>query len=339
VRPVAKGRRRRLKPVKLWKELPILFGVALLLALVIKTFAVQAYFIPSQSMQHTIEPGDRVLVNKLTPWFGWTPKRGQIVVFKDPGGWLDPSQVKKDNMVVGAIKTTFTWVGLLPAGNEQDLIKRVVGVPGDVVACKGAGSPVTVNGVPLDEHGYLFKDAAGQLDDPSQAAFGPITVLPHTVFVLGDHRSDSGDSRVHLQEKSQGLVPYGNVQGHAFVRIWPLTRIGGLGTPSTFSLKTPAQALQSAATAPPLLWGLTLAVPLRAGLLRRRRRRTGRPDGALLPAPAGVTIRRRGRLGTPAAGWLSRTCGPNLRGTAKGTATWTRQRSGAGLAGQRKGRL
>jgi len=279
--------------VKLWKELPILFGVALLLALLIKTFAVQAYYIPSQSMQNTIEPGDRVLVNKLTPWFGWTPKRGQIVVFKDPGGWLDGSQTKKDSGFVGAIKTAFTWVGLLPAGNEQDLIKRVAAVPGDVIQCKGVGSPVTVNGVALDEHTYLFRDPGGQLDTPSQAAFGPITVQPHTVFVLGDHRSDSGDSRIHLEEKSQGLVPYDNVQGHAFVRIWPLTRIGGLGTPSTFSLKNPAQALQSAATAPPLLWGFTLAVPLRAGRLRRRRRAT-----ALLPAPAGVTIRLRRRLGT-----------------------------------------
>jgi signal peptidase I len=293
VRPVAKGRRRRLKPVKLWKELPILFGVALLLALVIKTFFVQAYFIPSQSMQHTIEPGDRVLVNKLTPWFGWTPQRGQIVVFKDPGGWLDPSEIKKDNAVVGGVKKVFSFVGLLPEGNEQDLIKRVVGVPGDVVQCKGVGQPVTVNGVALDENTYLYRGADGQLDDPSQTPFGPITVQPHTVFVLGDHRSDSGDSRVHLQEPTQGLVPYRDMQGHAFVRIWPLARISGLGTPSTFSLKNPGQAVQSAATVPPLLWGFTLAVPLRAGRLRRRRR-----SGALLPDPAGVTNRLRRRLGT-----------------------------------------
>jgi signal peptidase I len=297
VRPVAKGRRRRLKPVKLWKELPILFGVALLLALVIKTFFVQAYFIPSQSMQHTIEPGDRVLVNKLTPWFGWTPQRGQIVVFKDPGGWLDPSEIKKDNAFVGGVKKVFTWVGLLPEGNEQDLIKRVVGVPGDVVQCKGVGQPVTVDGVPLDEHSYLYRGVDGQLDDASQTAFGPITVQPHTVFVLGDHRSDSGDSRVHLQEPSQGLVPYSDMQGHAFVRIWPLSRVSGLGTPSTFSLKSPARAVQSATTVPPLLWGFTLAVPLRAGLLRRRRRGGG-GLGMLLPDPSGVTIRLPGRLGT-----------------------------------------
>ena len=290
---MAKGQRRRLKPVRLWKELPILFGVALLLALVIKTFFVQAYFIPSESMQHTIEPGDRVLVNKLTPWFGWTPQRGQIVVFKDPGGWLDPSEIKKDNAVVGGVKKVFSWVGLLPEGNEQDLIKRVVGVPGDVVQCKGVGQPVTVNGVPLNEHSYLFRGADGQLDDPSQTPFGPITVKPHTVFVLGDHRSDSGDSRVHLQETSQGLVPYSDMQGHAFVRIWPLTRVSGLGTPSTFSLKNSAQAVQGAADVPTLLWGFTLAVPLRARRMRRRRR-----GGAVLPDPAGVTNRLRGRLGT-----------------------------------------
>lgn len=293
---MAKGRRRRLKPVRLWKELPILFGVALLLALVIKSFFVQAYFIPSQSMQHTIEPGDRVLVNKLTPWFGWTPQRGQIVVFKDPGGWLDPSEIKKDGAFVGGVKKVFTWVGLLPEGNEQDLIKRVVGVPGDVVQCKGVGQPVTVNGVPLDEQSYLYRGVDGQLDDASQTPFGPITVQPHTVFVLGDHRSDSGDSRVHLQEPSQGLVPYSDMQGHAFVRIWPLPRISGLGTPSTFSLKNPARAAQSAATVP-LLWGFTLAVPVRAGQLRRRRRRGGEA-GALLPDPESVTIRLRRRLGT-----------------------------------------
>lgn len=290
---MAKGQRRRLKPVRLWKELPILFGVALLLALVIKTFFVQAYFIPSESMQHTIEPGDRVLVNKLTPWFGWTPQRGQIVVFKDPGGWLDPSEIKKDNAVVGGVKKVFSWVGLLPEGNEQDLIKRVVGVPGDVVQCKGVGQPVTVNGIPLDEHSYLFRGPDGQLDDPSQTPFGPITVKPHMVFVLGDHRSDSGDSRVHLQETSQGLVPYSDMQGHAFVRIWPLTRISGLGTPSTFSLKNSPQAVQGAADVPTLLWGFTLAVPLRARQMRRRRH-----GGAVLPDPAGVTNRLRGRLGT-----------------------------------------
>jgi signal peptidase I len=308
---VAKGRRRRLKPVNLWKEVPLLLGVALLLALFIKTFVVQAYYIPSQSMQYTINPGDRVLINKLSPWFDWTPQRGEVVVFKDPGNWLDPAALKKDNAVVSAVKSAFSFVGLLPSGSEQDLIKRVVGVPGDEVACKGAGAPVTVNGVPLSEKSYLFTG-----DVPSQQVFD-VKVRPNMVFVLGDHRSDSGDSRVHLSDRYGGMVPYSDIQGHAFVRIWPFSRIGGIGTPGTFQLKggpgsagpvvtTAAQALAGA----PALWGLALAVPLRAWWLRRRRGgsvgslealptaagvRTG---GAARPAVRGVTKRLRERLGT-----------------------------------------
>jgi signal peptidase I len=292
---VAKGRRRRLKPVKLWKELPILFGVALVLALVIKTFAVQAYFIPSESMENTIKPGDRVLVNKLSPWFGWEPTRGQVVVFSDPGNWLDAKSVKKDNAVVGGIKKVFTWVGLLPSSSEQDLIKRVVGVPGDEVKCCDIQGRVTVNGVPLDERTYLFP---GDAPSVTPVTGFDIKVAPDTVFVLGDHRSDSGDSRLHLQERTQGLVPFSNLQGHAFVRIWPLSRMGGLDVPGTFALTGPGgTALGAAAGAPPLLWGMTAAIPLRAGWLRRQRRREWSPAG-VGPGRIRVTKRVLTRLGT-----------------------------------------
>ena len=152
-----KGRRRRLKPIRLWREIPILLGIALLLALGIKTFMVQAFFIPSQSMENTIMPGDRVLVNKFSPWFGAQPQRGQIVVFHDPGGWLEGvATPTSDNAVVRGIKDVFTFVGLLPQSGEHDLIKRVIGVPGDRVACCNSQGLITVNGVALHEKSYLY---------------------------------------------------------------------------------------------------------------------------------------------------------------------------------------
>lgn len=113
---MSKGQRRRLKPVRLWREIPILLVIALVLALGIKTFAVQAFYIPSPSMETTIMPGDRVLVNKFSPWFGAEPKRGQIVVFQDPGGWLtgEDQSTGGGNPVVGGVKDVFTFIGLLP---------------------------------------------------------------------------------------------------------------------------------------------------------------------------------------------------------------------------------
>lgn len=291
---MTKGRRRRLKPVKLWKELPILLAVALGLALVIKTFAVQAYYIPSASMMNTIKPGDRVLVNKLSPWFGWEPERGEVVVFQDPGNWLNAADVKKDNAFVHGVKSVFTFVGLLPSSREQDLIKRVVGVPGDEVKCCDAEGRITVNGVPLDEKAYLYTGDAPSVLPPTGF---DVKVLPETVFVLGDHRSDSGDSRVHLTEPTHGLVPYKNLQGHAFVRIWPFSRWGTLDVPATFQQHGLARALNAAASAPPLLWGLTGAIPLRAGWLRRKRRRGWDPLESD-SFGAGVTERARFRLGT-----------------------------------------
>jgi signal peptidase I len=328
---LARGRRRRLKPVKLWKEVPILIGVALVLALLIKTFAVQAYFIPSESMENTIKPGDRVLVNKLSPWFGWEPMRGEVVVFRDPGGWLDPSAVKRDNAVVGGFKKVLSFIGLLPSGSEQDLIKRVVGVPGDDVKCCDVQGRVTVNGVPLDEAAYLFPS-----DRPSETppTGFEIKVLPRTVFVLGDHRSDSGDSRVHLTEPTRGLVPYGDLQGHAFVRIWPLGRWGSLDVPGTFHQQALSKALGAAVGAPPLLWGFTAAVPLRVGLARRRRRRSRASPGTDSAVP-GVTKRAFGLLGTVRQrGWAGRAM------NSEGNGRWTRRlRSGPDRTSRQKGRL
>ncbi|WP_327069104.1 signal peptidase I [Kitasatospora sp. NBC_01302] len=215
----------------LWRELPVIAVVALLIALVLKTFFVQVFSIPSGSMEQTIQVGDRVLVDKLTPWFGSTPQRGDVVVFKDPGGWLE-NQPATDagGPVVRGLKDAFSFVGLLPSSNEQDLIKRVIGVGGDTVACCDDQGRITVNGTPIAEP-YL---APGNL--PSRIPFR-VTVPKGRLWVMGDHRDLSADSRYHMSGPGQGTVPVGNVIGRAFLIAWPLDRLQGISRPS---YRTPA---------------------------------------------------------------------------------------------------
>ena len=259
---MARGRRRRLKPIRLWREIPILLGIALVLALGIKTFVVQAFYIPSPSMENTIMPGDRVLVNKFSPWFGAQPQRGQIVVFQDPGGWLtgDDQPEVSSNPIVRGVKSTFTFIGLLPG--QQDLIKRVIGLPGDEVKCCDAQGRITVNGVPLSESDYLYPGAA-----PSQQSFD-VKVPPGHIWVMGDNRGDSADSRYHMNNGSDGTVPISDVVGHAFVLIWPPNRVGGLGIPATFQ----QQGLTAITALPvqPAVAALVGALPVRLALRRRR---------------------------------------------------------------------
>jgi signal peptidase I len=266
---VGKGRRRRLKPIRLWREVPILLVIALLLSLGIKTFAVQAFSIPSQSMEDTILPGDRVLVDKFSPWFGSQPQRGDIVVFQDPGGWLPPQAPSRENIVVRYIRDVFTFVGLLPAGTDRYLIKRVIGVPGDTVACCNAQGKITVNGLVLNESNYLFPNAA-----PSQMRFDVKVPAGH-IWVMGDNRGDSADSRFHMNNGSDGTVPISDVVGHAFVLIWPPSRVGGLSVPATFHQKGLAAVSElPGASDAPAAAALVGALPVRlaGGRLVRSRR-------------------------------------------------------------------
>ncbi|MFF1908046.1 signal peptidase I [Kitasatospora sp. NPDC058218] len=231
--PGTKGRTRRAERRKrpFWQELPILVVVALLLSLGIKVFFVQAFSIPSGSMQHTLEKGDRVLVDKFTPWFGATPERGEVVVFRDPGGWLDEPAAPSGNSVVQGIRKALSIVGLMPSEDEKDLIKRVIAVGGDTVECN-AGSPVKVNGVPLDEP-YLYPGATPCGDAPA----GTVKVPKDRIWVMGDHRNDSRDSRYHANEPGGGFVPVDNVVGRAFVVAWPLGHWDTLPVPGTFDRK------------------------------------------------------------------------------------------------------
>ncbi|WP_374230778.1 signal peptidase I [Streptomyces sp. UNOC14_S4] len=210
--------------------MPVLIAVALLIALVLKTFLVQAFVIPSGSMEQTIRIRDRVLVDKLTPWFGSRPARGDVVVFKDPGGWLTGQEFKAGEDPVGVKqgKQFLTFIGLLPSANEQDLIKRVIAVGGDTVKCCDKNGKVTVNGTPLDEP-YLHPG-----NPPSQREFS-VHVPEGRLFVMGDHRSDSADSRYHLDEPGQGTVPESLAVGRAVVVAWPLGHWRSLSESDTFA--------------------------------------------------------------------------------------------------------
>ncbi|RGD61540.1 signal peptidase I [Kitasatospora xanthocidica] len=271
-RSARKAARRRKR--SLVREVPMIVLVALLVALVMKTFLVQVFVIPSGSMEQTILIGDRVLVDKLTPWFGSEPQRGDIVVFKDPGGWLERDRKpSEDGPVLGAAKQVLTFVGLLPSDNEQDLIKRVIGVGGDTVECCDAQGRLSVNGHPVEES-YL---APG--NPPSRQAFR-IQVPQGRLWVMGDHRDVSADSRFHMGNPGQGTIPLSGVVGRAFVTAWPLDRFHQLDAPG--SLSSLARMPQAGGTAagsvgvgpvpaePPLVMGVLGILPLVV-------RRSGRP--------------------------------------------------------------
>ena len=249
------------KPRSFWKELPILVGIALVLALLIKTFLVQAFSIPSDSMQNTLQQGDRVLVDKLTPWFGSEPDRGEVVVFHDPDNWLAGEPTPTPN----ALQKVLSWIGLMPSAEEKDLIKRVVGVGGDTVECKGTG-PLKVNGKALDEP-YVYPGNTPCSQDDQGGQF-KVEVPEGHIWVMGDHRQNSRDSRYNRADKNNGMVPVEKVVGRAVVIAWPINRWNNLPVPDTFDqsgLDTQVSAAAALSVAPQ---GLALAG---AVLLRRRR--------------------------------------------------------------------
>lgn len=196
-----------------WRGFPLLVLGALLIALIIKTFIVQAFWIPSDSMVPTLKPGDRILVCRFCYWFD-DISRGDIVVFSDPHPVAEPGR--------GAIGGFFHWLGQgtgFGTAGQTDYVKRVIGLPGDVIEIRSG--TLYVNGHETPEP-YLNPI------DPDTRFFGPATVPPGDLFVMGDNRSHSGDSRF---PPGQGLgwVPERTVIGQVFVRIWPPSRIGGAG--------------------------------------------------------------------------------------------------------------
>ena len=219
------GHRGKRKQRSFWRELPILVAVALLLAVVIKTFAIQAFWIPSGSMENTLEINDRVLVNKIV-YHIRDIHRGDIVVFNGDGSW-DPGPIPANGNIFQQFGDGFA--SMFGFGHPGDiLIKRVIGIPGDRVACCDAQGRLTVNGVPLTEQSYLYPGSA-----PSQTRFN-IVVQQGRLWVMGDNRLWSADSRDHMGDPGGGTVPESAVIGRAFIIIWPPSRWRILPIPATF---------------------------------------------------------------------------------------------------------
>jgi signal peptidase I len=278
------GKRKR----SFWRELPVLIVVALAIALLIKTFVVQAFYIPSSSMEDTLLIGDKVLVNKLV--YHTRPiKPGDIIVFDGAGSWnpAAPAEPHSSDPIVTAYRATLvplfhSIAGLFgTAPGQTDYIKRVIGVPGDHVSCCSPQGLVTVNGVALHEKSYLFPGAA-----PSEIRFSDV-VPKGRLWVMGDNRLVSDDSRLHRNDPGSGTIPENEVIGRAFAIVWPPSRWRILPVPSTFeqhgvtdTAATSGLMTTTASGAPylPLAGGVVVALPItwlerRVRLRRRRARR------------------------------------------------------------------
>ena len=244
------------------RELLTIVVAAAVLTLLVKAFVVQVYRIPSGSMENTLQVGDRVLVNKVVYHFRGIA-RGDVIVFSGQDSWGPDAPPPSSDPVVRIFDDVLSGIGL--QDNQTYYIKRVIGLPGDHVACCTDGK-VTVNGVPLSEGSYVYPG-----NPPSSVKFSEVVPAGH-LWVMGDHRSDSEDSRYNTGDPGGGAIPENQVVGRAFLIIWPPSQIRDLPIPSTFQ-----QAALSAAAAEPVA-GATAAGVIGVPLLLLRRRRSRRRE-------------------------------------------------------------
>ncbi|MGN6161688.1 MAG: signal peptidase I [Marmoricola sp.] len=253
--PFPKKPKRERRSIPLWAETVALLVIALLLAIFIKQFFVQAFYIPSGSMEPGLVPNDRILVEKWSYWMG-SPKRGDIIVFSDPNNWLQGEDAQQSSNFV---TSTLGAIGLYPLGGH--LVKRVIGIAGDHVDCdpKVDGGRMRINGYPIDETAYLppkpmtaLSPAPSGLDMPSTApcenAFAAI-VPAGDLWVMGDNRGDSSDSRAHQGDADGPFVPVKDVVGKVFAVIWPVGHMKVVHRPGLFD-KVPAPASSTPSPAP-----------------------------------------------------------------------------------------
>jgi signal peptidase I len=272
-----------------WRELVTIVVAAAVLTLLVKAFLVQVYRIPSASMENTLMVGDRVLVNKLVYHFR-DIDRGDIVVFSGQGSWGPDAPPPSSDPVVRVFDDVLSGLGL--HSDQTFYIKRVIGLPGDHIACCNAQDQVTVNGIPLNETSYV---APGGIQAQSYDPFH-VTVPAGHVWVEGDNRGDSSDSRLHTSDPGGGAIPENEIVGRAFFKIWPPSQFGDLPIPADFqqaalNLDPAAAATLQVAHAGSLALGAVATAPVAgtagaAGListpllLLRQRRRSHNSSGA-----------------------------------------------------------
>ena len=217
------------------KEFPFLIVVALVVSLFIKTFIVQFFFIPSGSMENTLQIDDRVAVNRI-PFISNNIKRGDVVVFRDPDNWLPAADIETAPFIIAKAKAALVAVGVLPNPAKQYLVKRVVGVAGDRVICCTTTGKITVNGEEMVEP-YIY---AGNV--PSDMNFD-VTVPKDKLWVMGDHRGASADSRYHQEDINKGFVPLNSVTGRVLAVIWPIKNFSLV--PNVDALNQPAVKIKT----------------------------------------------------------------------------------------------
>ncbi|MBU4464662.1 MAG: signal peptidase I [Actinobacteria bacterium] len=206
------------------RDVLVIVVIAILVSFLVKTFVVRSFYIPSGSMENTLLIKDRILVDEITPRFtGY--ERGDVVVFRDPGGWLPATTTPARPFVIEAVDWALSLVGLSAPDSDDHLIKRIIGLPGDHVVCCNAIGQLTVNGVPIDETGYLKLSPGASA--PAVVPFD-VTVPADSLWVLGDNRDSSRDSRYNQDQPNKGFVPISNVVGRAFLITWPLSRFGAI---------------------------------------------------------------------------------------------------------------
>jgi len=215
----------------LLRDVVVIFVIAVLVSFLIKTFVARSFYIPSGSMENTLQINDRIIVNELQPSV-FPLSRGDVVVFKDPGGWLPAAAPKTGNPIQQGVGAVLDFVGLGASDSDQHLVKRLIGLPGDHITCCNALGQMSVNGVPLKEPYVLLP--AGQ--QAVSAKPFDVTVPAGKVWVMGDNRYNSADSRYHMDDPTKGFVPLSDVVGRAFVVSWPVSHWTWLSNyPETFS--------------------------------------------------------------------------------------------------------